>query len=174
MLSIFFVNKSTQSFRPCEIKIEKLFLSSFFLGNTYTTKSLKLGSQPRGLAVLKEQGIIVTASINEITVSKDNQKLSVLKVGYEPSSVSCSSKGHIAVGGNIDNKVHIYELQGNDLNQIQELDHLGAVTDVSYSPDDNYLVACDAYRKVVLYSTEDYKVLFSFINIKIDHLIYMH
>lgn len=128
-------------------------------GNTYTSKSLKLGSQPRGMSVLKEQGIIVTASVNEITVSKDNQKLSTLKVGYEPSSVSCSSKGHIAVGGNMDNKVHIYELQGNDLNQIQELDHLGAVTDVSYSPDDNYLVACDAHRKVVLYNTEDYKVI---------------
>lgn len=131
-----------------------------FLGNAYTTKSLKLGSQPRGMAVLKEQGIIVTASVNEITVSKDNQKLSALKVEFEPSSVSCSAKGHIAVGGNMDNKVHIYELQGNSLSQIQELDHLGAVTDVCYSPDDNYLVACDANRKVVLYSTEDYMVSF--------------
>lgn len=112
------------------------------------------------MSVLKEQGIIVTASVNEITVSKDNQKLSTLKVEYEPSSVSCSSKGHIAVGGTLDNKVHIYELQGSNLNQIQELDHLGAVTDVLYSPDDNYLVACDANRKVVLYSTEDYKVIF--------------
>lgn len=110
------------------------------------------------MAIIKDQGIVVTASVNEITVSRDNQKLSVLKVSYEPSSVSCSSKGHIAVGGNMDNKVHIYELQGNNLNQIQELDHLGAVTDVSYSPDDNYLVSCDAHRKVVLYSTEDYKV----------------
>lgn len=63
----------------------------------------------------------------------------------------------------MDNKVHIYELQGNNLNHIQELDHLGAVTDVSYSPDDNYLVACDAHRKVVLYNTEDYKVIYDFL-----------
>jgi hypothetical protein len=41
---------------------------------------------------------------------------------------------------------------------LQELDHLGAVTDVAYSPDDNYLVACDAHRKVVLYSVPEYKV----------------
>lgn len=108
--------------------------------------------------VLKEENIIVTASVNEITVSKDNQKLSTLKVSYEPTSVSCSPRGHVAIGGNADNKVHIYELKNNNLSLLQELDHLGAVTDVSYSPDDKYLVACDAHRKVVLYSTEEYKV----------------
>lgn len=127
-------------------------------GNAYKPQHLKLGSQPRGMDVLKEENIIVTASVNEITVSKDNQKLSTLKVSYEPTSVSCSPRGHVGIGGNADNKVHIYELQNNNLSLLQELDHLGAVTDVSYSPDDKYLVACDAHRKVVLYSTEEYKL----------------
>ncbi|KAJ8930242.1 hypothetical protein NQ314_016970 [Rhamnusium bicolor] len=127
-------------------------------GNTYKPQQLKLGSQPRGMDILKEENIVVTASINELTVSKDNQKLSTLKVTYEPTSVSCSPRGHVAVGGTVDNKVHIYELQDNNLNPLQELDHLGAVTDVAYSPDDKYLVACDAHRKVVLYSTEEYKL----------------
>ncbi|KAJ8916773.1 hypothetical protein NQ315_005778 [Exocentrus adspersus] len=126
--------------------------------NAYKPDHLKLGSQPRGMDVLKEENIIVTASVNEITISKDNQKLSTVKVSYEPTSVSCSPRGHIAIGGNADNKVHIYELQNNNLNHLQELDHLGAVTDVAYSPDDKYLVACDAHRKVVLYSTEEYKL----------------
>jgi WD40 repeat protein len=80
------------------------------------------------------------------------------KVTYEPSSVSVSPRGHVAVGGAMDNKVHLYELKGTDLAPLQELDHLGAVTDVAYSPDDNYLVACDAHRKVVLYSVPEYKV----------------
>lgn len=127
-------------------------------GKAYKPMNLKLGSQPRGMDILKEQNIIVSASVNEITVSKDNQKVSTLKVSYEPTSVACSPKGHVAVGGNMDSKLHIYELQGNDLNQIHELTHLGAVTDVAYSPDDKYLVACDAHRKVVLYSTDEYKV----------------
>nr|CAI5833201.1 unnamed protein product [Callosobruchus analis] len=127
-------------------------------GNTYKAQTLKLGSQPKGMDVLKEQNLIVTASINEITVARDNQKVSALKVGYEPTSVACSPRGHVAVGGNMDNRVHIYELQDNNLNALQELEHLGPVMDVAYSPDDKYLVASDAHRKVILYSTEEYKV----------------
>jgi WD40 repeat protein len=126
--------------------------------NTYKGQDLKLGSQPRGMDILKEKNIAVTASVNEITVAQDNRKLSTLKVTYEPSSVSVSPRGHVAVGGAMDNKVHLYELKGTDLAPLQELDHLGAVTDVAYSPDDNYLVACDAHRKVVLYSVPEYKV----------------
>ncbi|KAL1497641.1 hypothetical protein ABEB36_008566 [Hypothenemus hampei] len=126
-------------------------------GNTYKAQDLKLGSQPRGMDILKEQNVIIIGSVNEITVSKDNRKLSTLKVNYEPTSVSCSPRGHIAIGGSVDNKVHIYELNGDNLNLLQELTHLGPVTDVAYSPDDKYLVACDANRKVILYETEEYK-----------------
>ncbi|XP_056633102.1 actin-interacting protein 1 [Diorhabda sublineata] len=127
-------------------------------GNTYKPEHLKLASQPRGMDILKEENIVVVGSVNEITVSKDNQKLSALKVDYEPSSVSCSPRGHVAVGGNMDNKVHIYELKDNKLEPLTELSHLGPVIDVAYSPNDKYLVASDGHRKVVLYSTEDYKL----------------
>jgi WD40 repeat protein len=49
--------------------------------NTYKGQDLKLGSQPRGMDILKEKNIAVTASVNEITVAQDNRKLSTLKVG---------------------------------------------------------------------------------------------
>lgn len=68
--------------------------------------------------------------------------------------------------GTADNKVHIYELKGSVLTRDLQLTHLGPVTDVSYSPDDKYLVACDANRKVILYSVPEYKVSFvSFLNL---------
>lgn len=108
--------------------------------------------------VIKEDGTIITASINEITVIQNNQKANVVKVGYEPSSVAVSQENHVAVGGTVDNKVHIYELKGSALTRDLQLTHLGPVTDVSYSPDDKYLVACDANRKVILYSVPEYKV----------------
>ncbi|CAG9833138.1 unnamed protein product [Diabrotica balteata] len=127
-------------------------------GNTYKPQSLKLGSQPRGMDILKSENVIITASVNEITVAKDTQKLSTLKVDYEPSSVSCSSNGHIAIGGTVDNKVHVFKLENNKLEPVTELTHLGPVMDVAYSPDDKYLVACDGHRKVVLYETEEYKL----------------
>lgn len=49
--------------------------------------------------IFKEDGTIITASINEITVIQDNKKASVMKVDYEPSSVSVSQENHVAVGG---------------------------------------------------------------------------
>lgn len=127
-------------------------------GNVYRGQDLKLASQPRGMDILKEENIIITASVNEITLVRDNTKLSTLKVNYEPSSVSASPRGHVAIGGAADNKVHLYELQGSNLTPLQELSHLGPVMDLCYSPDDKYLVACDAHRKVVLYSVPEYKV----------------
>lgn len=50
--------------------------------------------------IFKEDGTIVVASVNEVTVIQDNKKASVMKVNYEPSSVSVSQENHVAVGGN--------------------------------------------------------------------------
>ncbi|KAK9883553.1 hypothetical protein WA026_001732 [Henosepilachna vigintioctopunctata] len=127
-------------------------------GNTYKPQDVKLASQPRGMDILKEQNIIITASVNEITIVQDNRKVNSLKVDYEPSSVSCSPRGHVAVGGTGDSKVHVYQINGTSLTPLKELDHRGAVTDVSYSPDDEYLVACDSNRKVILYKVPEYEL----------------
>lgn len=128
----------------------------------YKPDDLKLGSQPRGMDILKEQNIVIVGTVNDVLVIQNNRILSTLRVPYVPSSISVSQNGHVAVGGSIDNKVHIYELQNNVLVPVTELEHLGAVTDVSYSPDDNFLVACDANRKVVLYTAPEYKVYLFF------------
>lgn len=127
-------------------------------GNTYLPEDLKLGSQPRGMDIFKESSTIITATVNEVHVIRDNRKLDSLKVPYEPSSVSCSANSHVAVGGAMDSKVHIYELQGNSLTEVKVLEQLGAITDLSYSPDDKYLVSCDANRKVILYSVPEYEL----------------
>lgn len=58
-----------------------------------------MASQPRGMDIFKEDGTIITASVNEVTVIQDNKKASVMKVNYEPSSVSVSQENHVAVGG---------------------------------------------------------------------------
>lgn len=81
-----------------------------------------------------------------------------MPIKYEASCVSANSESlDVAVGGD-DNKVHIYTLAENQLNVKTELVHLGAVIDCAYSPDNKYLVACDSNRKVILYTTEEYKV----------------
>lgn len=128
-------------------------------GNTYVKDDLKLGSQPRGMDIFKETGTIITATVSGVHVIKDGRKVSSTPASYEPSSVSVNSNGHVAVGGAMDNKVHIYELCGDSLDQIKEVEQLGAVTDLAYSPDEKYLVTCDAHRKVILYSVPEYEQL---------------
>ncbi|XP_033223453.1 actin-interacting protein 1 [Belonocnema kinseyi] len=125
--------------------------------NSYSeSASVKLDSQPHGLDIYGD--IVVVASVRQLTVIQNGRKVSSSPVDYEPSCVSINQgNGEVAVGGACDNKVHIYTLEGNKLSPKTELEHLGPITDVSYSPDNNYVVACDANRKVILYSLPAYK-----------------
>jgi WD40 repeat protein len=107
--------------------------------------------------IFREQNIVIVACVKEITVLQENRKVSSVQINYEASSLSANAETlEIAVGGD-DSKVHIYKLDGVNLTLREELTHLGPVADVSYSPDNKYLVACDAHRKVVLYGLPDYK-----------------
>lgn len=46
----------------------------------------------------------------------------------------------------------------NTLEHAAECDHLGPITDCSFSPDGQYLVASDANRKVILYKVPEFDV----------------
>lgn len=45
-----------------------------------------------------------------------------------------------------------------NLEYVAECDHLGPITDCSFSPDGEYLVASDANRKVILYKVPEFNV----------------
>ncbi|XP_014203509.1 actin-interacting protein 1 isoform X1 [Copidosoma floridanum] len=127
--------------------------------NSYeNTSVLRLGSQPRGLDIYN--GLVIVAAVKQLVVTKDGKKVSGLPINYDPSCVTVNqSNGDVAVGSTSDNKVYVYTLDGTNLTPKTELEHLGAVTDAAYSPDNKYLVACDAHRKVVLYVVPEYKKL---------------
>lgn len=91
-----------------------------------------------------------------------------LPISYEASSCAANPEtSELAVGGD-DQKLRIYSLSGTTLELKTELEHLGAVTDCSYSPDNKLLVACDAHRKVVLYAVPEYKVRLFLIALSLD------
>lgn len=117
-----------------------------------------MNCQPRGLDVFREQNIVIVGCQRDITVVQDKKKLFSLPIKYESSCVSTNPELlDVAVGGD-DRKVHVYTLVGDQLNVKAELEHLGAITDCAYSPNNKYLAACDSNRKVILYSTDEYKV----------------
>lgn len=120
--------------------------------------------------------LFVIFCLQKINLTQDGRKVSKLPIDYEASCVGVNpSNGDVAVGSSSDNKVYIYNQSGTSLTFKTELEHLGPVTDVAYSPDNKYLVACDANRKVILYVLPEYKVNFIsfllcllFINRKFD------
>ncbi|XP_014231667.1 actin-interacting protein 1 isoform X2 [Trichogramma pretiosum] len=126
--------------------------------NSYeNTQVLRLGSQPRGLDIYN--GMVIVSAVKQLVVTKEGRKLSGLPINYDPSSVSVNQEtGDVAVGSNSDNKVYVYTLDGSNLTPKVELQHQGPVTDVSFSPDNKYLVACDGNRKVILYVAPEYKL----------------
>lgn len=127
-------------------------------GNIYSGVDQKLPCQPRGMDILKELNIIVVGCVKELVVIQENRKVSSLPISYESSCVSINAgTNEVAVGGD-DNKIHIYSLNGTQLELKGELEHLGAITDCAFSPDFKFLAACDSNRKVVLYAVPKYKV----------------
>ncbi len=57
-----------------------------------------------------------------------------------------------------DQKVHIFSLNNDTLQETRTLQHGGAIFGVAYSPDGGFLAACDGYRKVKLYRLPEYEV----------------
>lgn len=127
--------------------------------NEYMSQ-IKMDSQPRGIACVKDKNCLLVAGFSDLTVlSTSGTKESVTPVKYEPACVHVHpSNGDVAVGGGKDSKVHIYSLSGSNLVPKKELDHRDAITDVKYSPDGTYLAASDASRRVVLYNSSNYEV----------------
>lgn len=124
---------------------------------SYSTAELKMDSQPRGIAA-GEDGLVIVAGVNDVSILVDGNMRASLPVEYEPSCVAINAKGtDVAVGGSRDNKVHVYVRNVHNLSPKIELDHLGAITDVRYSPCGEYLVACDTNRKVIVYRLPGYE-----------------
>ena len=66
-------------------------------------------------------------------------------------------------------QVHVYVLHEGNLTAGKELQHNGPITDCAFSPDNQYLVASDANRRVILYRLPDFEVIQ-----RVSHLLCIH
>jgi len=125
---------------------------------SYGTAEVKMDSQPRGIAV-GEDGLVIVANIQELTLLMDCQQRSSLPVDFEPSCIAINTKdADVAVGGAKDNKVHIFMRNAYNLSHKTALEHLGPITDVKYSPCGSLLAACDTNRKIIVYRLPGYEL----------------
>ncbi|KAJ1368086.1 hypothetical protein KIN20_029148 [Parelaphostrongylus tenuis] len=131
---------------------------SFTNGITESTDSLpstsvKLLSQPVGLASSNNGDLTVVACCKNIFVFQDKKLSTDLPVSFSPTCVAFSGS-LVAVGGQ-DSKVHIYSLNGTTLAEKKLLSHSSPITSVAFSPNGEFFVATDSGRKVVPYSVAD-------------------
>jgi WD40 repeat protein len=122
----------------------------------YTGPAQPLSSQPRALDIKGD--LTVTATLKSLVLQRGGNLMYEEKVEFEPSSVSyCTSLAHIAVGEAAGNILRIYSVQDGGLDLVKELPMTGSVQDLSYSPDQKYLVAADSNRKVTVYTAGTYE-----------------
>jgi len=128
------------------------------LTKSFTNTNIKLPSQPRGLA--GQGSTLVAPCEKEIVVVENGRLVSSLSVGFEPSCASINGDHpDVAIGGSTDHKVHVYVLHNGNLTLRKELQHNGPITDCAFSPDNQYLVAADANRRLILYRLPEFEVV---------------
>lgn len=129
--------------------------------NQYGDNSTKLDSMPR--AVAAHSGLVAIACINHIVVFRNGSKLLSQGVKFEPVSVDILHGGSlIAIGGEKDNKVHIYDVSSGGLSEVKVIDNSAAAMDVKFSPDGQFIATAGADKYVRCYSMPDYENIFSY------------
>eukprot|EP01121_Diplochlamys_sp_Union-15-3_P010046 TRINITY_DN2776_c0_g1_i2.p1 TRINITY_DN2776_c0_g1~~TRINITY_DN2776_c0_g1_i2.p1 ORF type:complete len:618 (+),score=129.89 TRINITY_DN2776_c0_g1_i2:52-1854(+) len=122
--------------------------------------SIPIGSPVSGVAVGKKHSdLVIVSSIDCVAVVKGGKVASKLPVKYNATSVALSAdETEVAVGGK-DNKIYLYHLSGDKLNETKTLvHHRGAITRLEYSPDGKYLAVADANRELVIWAGENPKI----------------
>lgn len=117
----------------------------------YSSESVKLDSQPQ--AVDSKNGVAVVACISHVSVFEaPGRKLSTAPMNPDALSVSIRPGGsQVAVGSK--SHVHIFELSGGELNQVQSLPAEDCCA-VAYSPDGAFLAA-SSKSNIMMYDVEN-------------------
>lgn len=99
---------------------------------------IAMESQPKDLSCGKD-GLIAVACEDQVAIFRNGNRVFLQKEDYRCMSVSIHpNQTDIAVGGS-DNKIHIYNLEGDTLKQVNQLTTDGEIDAVAYSPDGAYL-----------------------------------
>lgn len=94
------------------------------------TDNFSLNGQPVAVASDAQNEFTAVVTLNAIHLFKGAEHVGELSnLAYTPSSVAVLRNEEVAVGGT-DNKIYIYAIEGNNLNQTAEVTgHLGPVCD---------------------------------------------
>lgn len=111
-----------------------------------------LNAQPNGVSLCSKDPTLAAVSTNKgVFLLKDQQIVSQTpEFAWTPTCVAISPEGdQVAVGGQEDNKIHLFDVANNTLQESGEIaGHLGSPNCIEYSPDGKYIACGDTYREV--------------------------
>ncbi|KAK4191116.1 WD40-repeat-containing domain protein [Podospora australis] len=121
--------------------------------NSFSGNTVKLSSQPKGVAT-SSNGPVIVATNNSIAVYSKGNLLTELSVNYTPGAIATSGS-FIAVGAD-NNAVQVYILDQSNgkFSPAKTLTNSTAqISSLSFSADGKHLAAGNASGKIVVYKT---------------------
>ncbi|KAG8933865.1 WD40 repeat-like protein [Tulasnella sp. 418] len=119
-----------------------------------------LTSQPKGIDVVASgSDTIVAITVNAIEVIQDGNEVFKLPVNFAPSAVATSKDTTVAIGGE-DQKVRLYDWNGQELSEVGKLEaNKAAISALAFSKDGKLLAVGDSVGKIILYDVAEKKTM---------------
>jgi len=122
----------------------------------YSGTAFSMSAQPK--AIDSKNDLTFVCTLNSIIIMKANSVVEEIKVEYEPSCCAFSAtSNHLIVGEANGNLLRVYSTVGGSTDLVQEITLTGSAMDLSFSPDQKYLVSADSNRKVTLFRAGTYE-----------------
>jgi len=143
---------------------------------TYRNECVKLPSQPQMIAA-GDLGFVVVACLNEIVCIRDGKIINTYKAdGTEYYSVAVNSQLSKVCVGSDDNKVQVYNIVGDALEQSGSFPTNGRVTDIKFSFDSEFVAISTTKKQVKIVLTSDFKTekqSWSYQSVKVNGLSWL-
>ncbi|GAB1607841.1 actin-interacting protein 1-like [Argonauta hians] len=125
----------------------------------YSNATIKLESQPRSVAA--HNNLTAVACLKHIILFQGERLMYTLSIPYEGCSVAFSVDGSLLAVGGHNNFYYIYQVNNCSLSEVKSVEESGAVRNLAFSPDGQYLATCNDSRSVKIYNLSDYSVKYN-------------
>ncbi|KAI8147201.1 WD40-repeat-containing domain protein, partial [Fennellomyces sp. T-0311] len=117
-------------------------------------KLVSTGALPKSLTTVAGKTVVATAENVQVFDADSKKICQADNLGFTPTVASIDPSGKTVFVGGQDNKVHVYELDGDKLNHAKDFgNHLGYISALAPHPTLDLIAVGDSVGKIFLYDT---------------------